>query len=71
MNDAVLKQSVMKHLMLNFGHVQTERFISLISKENFDYTKWQENLYEDMTIEELSQKAMESRQRKIVTAGAD
>lgn len=30
-----------------------------------DYTKWQENLYEDMTIEELSQKAMEYRRSKL------
>jgi len=61
MTDTVLKQSMMKHLVYNFGHVQTERFISLISKEHFDYTKWQENLFEDMTVRELSQKAMEKR----------
>jgi hypothetical protein len=62
MNDTVLKQSVIKHLIDNFGHVQTERFISLIIKEPFDYTKWQENLYEDLSVKELSQKAMEHRQ---------
>ena len=64
MNDTVLKQSVMKHLIDNFGHVQTERFIALMIREPFDYTKWQENLYEDMTIEELSSKAMEHRRNK-------
>jgi len=69
MSDAALKQSMMKHLVFNFGHVQTERFISLISKENFDYTKWQEDLYEDMTVEELSEKAMENRRRKRAAAG--
>jgi hypothetical protein len=31
----------------------------LIQREPFDYTKWQENLFEDMTIEELSKKADE------------
>ena len=64
MTDTVLKQHVMKHLIDNFGHVQTERFIALMNKEPFDYTKWQENLYEDMTIEELSQRAMENRRSK-------
>ena len=64
MTDTVLKQSMMKHLRDNFGHVQTERFISLIIKEPFDYTKWQENLYDGMSIEELSRKAMENRKRK-------
>ena len=66
MNDTVLKQSVMKHLIDNFGHVHTERFIALIIKEPFDYTKWQENLYEDLSVEELSHKAMEHRRMKQV-----
>jgi len=64
MTDTVLKQFVMKHLIEYFGNVQTERFISLINKEPFDYTKWQENLFEDMTVEELSQKAMTNRLNK-------
>ena len=64
MTDTVLKQSMVKHLIVNFGHVQTERFISLISKESFDYTEWQESLFEDMTVEELSKKAMENRLNK-------
>jgi hypothetical protein len=64
MTDTVLKQSMLKHLRDSFGHVQTERFIALIIKEPFDYTKWQENLYNDMSVEELSRKAMENRKRK-------
>ena len=64
MTDTILKQSMMKHLIDNFGHVQTERFIALMSKEPFDYTKWQEDLYEDMSVAELSRKAMENRRRK-------
>ena len=55
----------MKHLIDNFGHVQTERFIALMNKEPFDYTKWQEGLYEDMNVAELSRKAMESRMKKV------
>ena len=65
MNDTLLKQSIVKHLIDNFGHVQTERFIALMIKEPFDYTKWQKNLYEDMSIEELSRKAMENREKKL------
>ena len=64
MTDTLLKESVIKHLILNFGHVQTERFISLVIKEPFDYTKWQENLYEDLSVEELSSRAMENRKQK-------
>ena len=53
MNEAVLSQNAVKCLLHNFGVVQTERFISLIIKEPFDYTKWQRDLYNDMTPEEL------------------
>ena len=53
MNDTVLKQSAVKCLIENFGIVQTERFISLIIKEPFDYTLWQRDLYKDMTVDEI------------------
>jgi hypothetical protein len=38
---------------------EAEHFIMLIQREMFDYTKWQENLFETMSIEELSKKADE------------
>jgi len=52
-NDTVLGQTVVKCLIDNFGVVQTERFISFVIKEPFDYTKWQKDLYNDMSVEEL------------------
>ena len=64
MTDTVLKQSVMRHLIDSFGHVQAERFISLMNKEPFDYTEWQRDLYEGMTVEELSGRAMQNRANK-------
>ena len=53
MNDTILSQSIIKCLIDNFGIIQTERFISLIIKEPFDYTLWQRNLYSNMTVDEL------------------
>jgi hypothetical protein len=53
MNDTVLSKSAVKCLVDNFGIVQTERFISLIIKEPFDYTIWQKDLFNDMTTDEL------------------
>jgi hypothetical protein len=64
MTDTVLKKSMIKHLVETFGHVQTERFISLMNKEHFDYTEWQKELYDGMAVEELSKKAMENRKNK-------
>jgi hypothetical protein len=32
---------------------------TILHRKPFDYTKWQENLFEDMTVEELAKKAGE------------
>jgi hypothetical protein len=59
MNEAALRQSIMRHLVDKFGVVETERFISSVIKEPMDYTKWRRNMYDGMTVRELSAKAME------------
>jgi hypothetical protein len=61
--DTLLRYEGMEVLANNLGLVDAERFIMLIHKEPFDYTKWQENLFEDMTVEEISKKAMEYRKK--------
>jgi len=53
MNDTLLQQNAVKCLVENFGVVDTERFVSLMIKEPFDYTKWQRDLYNDMSTDEL------------------
>lgn len=53
MNEAVLKNTIMQHLVERYGHVETERFISLVIKEPFDYTKWSKDLFGDITTDEL------------------
>lgn len=62
--DTVLRQEGMDALIEKLGKVDAERFISLIIKEPFDYTKWQENLFEGITVRELSEKAMEYVEKK-------
>lgn len=65
MNSVVLLNKGMECLMENLGLVEAERFISLIHLESFDYTEWRkDNLFKDMTIEELSKEAMAYRQAK-------
>lgn len=49
----------MDALFDKLGMVDAERFISLILKENFDYTKWQTKLFENETIDSLGNKAFE------------
>lgn len=62
--DTVLRQEGMDALIEKLGKVDAERFISLIIKEPFDYTKWQEDLFEGITVRELSGKAMEYVEKK-------
>ena len=46
-------------LLQQLGVVETEKFISIINREKFDYTKWREHLFKDMTLEELNAEAVE------------
>ena len=56
--DSVVRAEGMKILLDGLGRVDAERFISLIIKEPFDYTKWQSDLFEDEDVRSLSNKAM-------------
>jgi hypothetical protein len=62
--DAEIKLKGVEALIAELGEVQAERFISLIMREPFDYTKWQRQLFEFNTISELSKAAMHSRPEK-------
>lgn len=57
-NDTLVKTEGMKLLLEGLGKVDAERFISLIIKEPFDYTKWQRDLFTGMSVRELSNNAM-------------
>jgi len=59
--DTIIRNAGTQVLMENLGLVEAERFITIIQKESFDYTQWQENLFENMSLEEISQKAAEYR----------
>ena len=62
MTDTELKIKGFNTLVDTLGEVEAERFISLILREPFDYTKWQKHLWENRSVEEISKAAM--RQRK-------
>ena len=57
MTDTLLREKGMRILSENLGLLEAERFIALIIREPFDYTNWQQDLYEDMSLEELCQKS--------------
>jgi hypothetical protein len=57
--DTLIRNEGMEALANSLGLVDAERFIMLIHKDSFDYTKWRENLFAGMTLEEISDAAME------------
>jgi hypothetical protein len=62
--DTEIKIKGIEALIAKSGEVQAERFISLIMREPFDYTKWQRNLWPDKSLEEISKAAIRSRSQK-------
>ena len=61
--EMALRNEGMKILINNLGHVEAERFISLIIREPFDYTEWQRNLFNNMSVKELSDQAMKKYEK--------
>lgn len=55
--DALIKKEGFEVLKNKLGEVNMERFIALINREKFDYTEWRKNLFEDLKLEELAEKA--------------
>jgi len=59
--DTELRIEGMNVLLNALGEVQAERFITLMIREPFDYTKWQRTLWKERSVKEISQAAMEYR----------
>ncbi len=68
---AEIKLKSIQILAEHLGDVEAERFIALIQREPFNYTKWRQGLDESLTIESISQKAMELRKKEIVEQNAE
>jgi len=59
MNDKLLAKKGIDVLVENLGKVETERFITLILREPFDYTEWQSDLFSGMSGDELYEATVE------------
>ena len=60
--DMEIKIDGTKALLNTLGEVEADRYISLIKREPFDYTRWQRDLWKEKTVEEISRAAMELRE---------
>ena len=67
--DTEIKIKGLQILTEYLGEVEAERFVALIQREPFDYTKWRQGLDEDLSIEEISRKAMALRTKSTEQTG--
>ncbi|MEW5767974.1 MAG: hypothetical protein AB1797_10190 [bacterium] len=61
--DTEIRLKGLQVLTKYLGDIEAERFIALIQREPFDYTKWRQGLDEDLPIGEISRRAMALRVR--------
>lgn len=52
-SDSQVRHEGFKTLFENMDVIDAERFISLINRERFDYTKWRSGLFENMSVDEI------------------
>lgn len=61
MTEAQIKKSGFDALISALGNVDAERFVAMIQRDAFDYTKWQRTLWATATVDELHNAATTHR----------
>lgn len=64
MTDSELRLQGITVLAQALGSVEAERFIALIQREPFDYTKWRQDRWDALSLDEISEQAMALRKRE-------
>ncbi len=59
--DTEIKIKGVQILAQHLGDVEAERFLALMQRDPFDYTKWRQEIDEELSIEEISSRAMALR----------
>jgi len=55
--DMLIRFEGMRALRERLGLVEAEKFIALIRREPFDYTEWQQTLWQNKSVDELFEAA--------------
>ena len=61
-SDTIIRHDGIQALRERLGPVEAERFIALINRESFDYTEWQQTLWQNEIVDDvfaLAKKHME------------
>jgi hypothetical protein len=66
---AAIVSAGMKLLREKLGVIEAEIFITNIKNPGFDYTEWRKNLWEDITLHELLERAVKAEEKYGVPKG--
>jgi hypothetical protein len=55
--DAELRLAGVRALIAALGPVDAERFIATMHREQFDYTRWRRDQWQNATVSELAEQA--------------
>ena len=61
----------MKLLRKHLGSIETEIFISKVGRKGFNYTEWRENLWEELTVDEVFERAANAQTKYGVPDGIE
>ena len=61
--DTEIKLQGFQILSQYLGDVEAERFIALIQREPFDYTRWRQGMDDEKSLREISRSAMLLREK--------
>ena len=59
MTETILREKAIKILIDNIGIIDTERFVSIISREPQNYTESRDKIFEGMSLDEIYNEAKE------------
>ncbi|MCL2791532.1 MAG: hypothetical protein FWD87_00425 [Spirochaetaceae bacterium] len=62
-SNTVLKDEGMRILSEQLGLVEAERFIALMRREPFDYTRWRQGLYVNVPLDTFLKNAQNYRDK--------
>jgi len=63
-SDQDLRSRAMRVLANELGDVEAERFIFLVKADDFDYTEWQDTLWDNLTLEDIYRRALEYERKR-------
>jgi len=64
LSESALRGQGMKILIERLGMVEAERFIALMNREPFDYTRWRRDMFDGISVKELSRLAMREYEQR-------